>query len=50
MADGRHCYRDPQSGLFALTAGYLAARGYCCERGCRHCPYVEDHVNQLGYE
>jgi hypothetical protein len=33
-------YTDPTSGLFVLTAGYLRDRGYCCERGCRHCPYV----------
>lgn len=35
-------YLDPTSGLFVLTAGFLAGRGYCCERGCRHCPYVVD--------
>jgi hypothetical protein len=33
-------YVDPRSGLTVLTAGYLARRGYCCESGCRHCPYV----------
>ena len=35
-------YLDPASGLFVLTAGFLAARGTCCGRGCRHCPYVTD--------
>jgi hypothetical protein len=35
-------YLDPDSGLFVLTARYLADRGYCCEQGCRHCPYVQD--------
>lgn len=35
-------YRDPQTGLFVLTAGWLARRGTCCGNGCRHCPYVED--------
>jgi len=34
-------YLDPETGLFVLTAAYLTDRGYCCERGCRHCPYVE---------
>lgn len=34
-------YLDPDSGLFVLTAGFLAARGTCCSKGCRHCPYVE---------
>jgi len=33
-------YLDPESGLFVLTAGFLAHRGTCCGRGCRHCPYV----------
>ena len=33
-------YLDPGTGLFVLTAGFLAARGTCCGRGCRHCPYV----------
>lgn len=35
-------YVDPASGLFVLTARFLADRGTCCERGCRHCPYVAD--------
>jgi hypothetical protein len=33
-------YTDPGSGLFVLTAAYLADRGTCCDSGCRHCPYV----------
>ena len=28
-----------ENGLFVFTAAYLLKRGYCCERGCRHCPY-----------
>ncbi|MGH9171629.1 MAG: DUF5522 domain-containing protein [Acidimicrobiales bacterium] len=35
-------YLDPVTGLFVLSAAYLAERGYCCECGCRHCPYVVD--------
>ena len=42
LAAGDAGYLDPTSGLFVLTAGFLAARGTCCGRGCRHCPYVED--------
>jgi hypothetical protein len=34
-------YLDPHTGLFVLTARFLADRGTCCGRGCRHCPYVE---------
>lgn len=37
---GEAGYVDPESGLFVLTAKFLADRGTCCERGCRHCPYV----------
>jgi hypothetical protein len=32
-------YIDPGTGLFVLTAAYLADRGTCCDQGCRHCPY-----------
>ena len=35
-------YADPETGLFVLTAGFLARRGTCCGRGCRHCPYVDE--------
>jgi len=38
---GADSYQDPKSGLVVLTAGFLARRGYCCESGCRHCPYVQ---------
>jgi len=37
---GRSGYLDPDSGLFVLTAAYLADRGVCCGSGCRHCPYL----------
>ncbi|MEV0394032.1 DUF5522 domain-containing protein [Polymorphospora rubra] len=42
LADGDAGYRDPDTGLFVLTAAFLARRGTCCGRGCRHCPYVDD--------
>jgi Family of unknown function (DUF5522) len=38
---GHDTYADPRSGLTVLTAGYLARRGYCCDSGCRHCPYLQ---------
>jgi hypothetical protein len=25
----------------ALTAEFLRSRGYCCENGCRNCPYEQ---------
>lgn len=37
---GEPGYLDPSTGLFVLTAVELAARGSCCDSGCRHCPYV----------
>ena len=40
LAAGEPGYLDPASGLFVMTAGYLAERGTCCDSGCRHCPYA----------
>jgi hypothetical protein len=40
MADGQPGYLDPETGLFVLTAVYLAGRAECCHSGCRHCPYL----------
>ncbi|MCB0487279.1 MAG: DUF5522 domain-containing protein [Cyclobacteriaceae bacterium] len=28
-----------ENGLMVFTAAYHLRRGYCCESGCRHCPY-----------
>jgi hypothetical protein len=28
-----------ENGLMVFTSYFLKKRGYCCERGCRHCPY-----------
>ncbi|NLU79920.1 hypothetical protein HCA58_16325 [Micromonospora sp. HNM0581] len=41
LAAGDAGYLDPETELFVLTAGFLARRGTCCGRGCRHCPYVD---------
>jgi hypothetical protein len=41
MASGADGYEDPVTGLFVFTAAYHAARGSCCDSGCRHCPYIE---------
>jgi len=41
LAAGAAGYRDPATGLFVHTAAALAARGWCCGSGCRHCPYVD---------
>jgi hypothetical protein len=28
-----------EKGFWVFTAWYHLKRGYCCESGCRHCPY-----------
>ncbi|MCX8526739.1 MAG: DUF5522 domain-containing protein [Candidatus Nanopelagicales bacterium] len=42
MSLDRPGYLDPRSGLFVMTARYHADRGWCCNSGCRHCPFVAD--------
>ncbi|MCM3872195.1 MAG: DUF5522 domain-containing protein [Pyrinomonadaceae bacterium] len=38
-----------ENGLMVFTAVFLGKRGYCCERGCRHCPYgYLDNQKQQG--
>lgn len=39
LAAGAATYEDPATGYTVMTAGYLWERGYCCDSGCRHCPY-----------
>jgi len=35
--EGRDYYLEGTNMVF--TADFLRRRGYCCESGCRHCPY-----------
>ncbi len=28
-----------ENGLYVFTEKYLLERGFCCQNGCRHCPY-----------
>jgi hypothetical protein len=28
-----------ENGFYVFTAAYHLKRGYCCQNGCRHCPY-----------
>ena len=28
-----------EHGRWVFTDAYLLRRGYCCQSGCRHCPY-----------
>ena len=37
LVEGEDFYYEGPYLVF--TAAYLKKRGYCCESGCRHCPY-----------
>jgi hypothetical protein len=40
LIDGLDYYLE--NGLMVFTAYFLRRRGYCCDNGCRHCPYEKD--------
>jgi hypothetical protein len=37
LVEGVDFYREGTAMVFTET--YHLRRGYCCESGCRHCPY-----------
>jgi iron complex transport system substrate-binding protein len=37
LLTGRDYYDE--NGALVFTESYLKRRGYCCDNGCRHCPY-----------
>ena len=39
LIEGRDYYME--SGKMVMTAHFSLRRGYCCNSGCRHCPYKE---------
>jgi len=39
-----------ENGLWVFTAEYLKKRGYCCQSGCRHCPYGFNRDGSAGEE
>lgn len=39
LVDGEDYYYEGE--MIVFTARYHLRRGYCCKRGCRHCPYGE---------
>lgn len=43
---GRDYYLE--HGLMVFTEAYLLKRGFCCESGCRHCPYGYVKPDGLG--
>ena len=36
-------YYTLDDGRLVFTSEYHLKRGYCCSRGCKHCPY--DYIN-----
>lgn len=36
---GENSYIDPKTGFAVFTELNHLKRGYCCDSGCRHCPY-----------
>ena len=44
LRQGEDYYCEGPAIVF--TASYLLRRGYCCESGCRHCPYETAQVNK----
>jgi hypothetical protein len=37
LIEGEDYYMEGE--FFVFTEKFLRERGYCCESGCRHCPY-----------
>ena len=37
LIEGEDFYYE--GGFMVFTEKFLRERGYCCESGCRHCPY-----------
>lgn len=42
LVEGRDYYLE--KGLMVFTGRFLLARGYCCQSGCRHCPYPKEEI------
>jgi hypothetical protein len=40
LVEGEDFYIE--NGLYVFTAEFLRRRGYCCDSGCRHCPYPKE--------
>ena len=46
LREGEDYYLD--GGVMVFTAAYHLKRGYCCDSGCRHCPYDQQPVAGIG--
>ncbi len=45
LIEGTDFYYNEQ-GFIVLTATYHLYRGFCCGKGCRHCPYDYKNVDE----
>jgi len=45
LVEGEDFYREGPYIVFTET--FLLKRGYCCESGCRHCPYGYDPKRRI---
>jgi hypothetical protein len=43
--EGFHFYFD-ETGLMVMTDKYHLERGFCCGKGCRHCPFNYENVDE----
>jgi hypothetical protein len=42
-------YYYSEEGYLVFTEGYHLKRGYCCQSGCRHCPFgFNDKKGKVG--
>jgi hypothetical protein len=40
--EGKNSYKDPSTGFLVITEIGHLKRGYCCNNGCRHCPWKKE--------
>jgi len=48
LADDEYYY-SPE-GYIIFTEKYLLKRGYCCQNGCKHCPYKKPPTPEGGFD
>ena len=42
LVEGTDYTLDPETGGMVFTSAYLLKRGFCCDYGCRNCPYRDE--------
>lgn len=43
-------YYINEDGLLVFTEAFHLQRGFCCGRGCKHCPYGYENVPEIKRE